>query len=199
MRVVILIVSLVLSVAAIFGCLALNGYGFILAPLENDEIAHDTRVNQISKSYTGMKADELADHTIEESYTFVVKFSNWYSRKTAKRAWEKNPEKFTQRYESCVKYLAQLGSVNYSRLVIYGFWGIGFITIVIVLLHSALSDDEIGLGYYITSMGEIARDTGGDLWGTIGTIIVVVGLALLVAPGIPFLSLILSVISLFFW
>ncbi len=197
MRAVIFILCLIFSVGAILGCIVVDSYGFIMSPLKNEEIAANTDINRIAKQYTGLTAKEIINSEIEDSiFRWVAKFSNWYSKKNAERIWKNNPDKFIKIYESRLKYYAKLGTDNFARVVVYGFWGAGFLTIVITLLHFAFTQDE-GMGYFITSMGEIAKDTGGDLIGTIATIIIVVALASLVAPAITFLSLIVSGFFLF--
>lgn len=198
MKYIILVVALILSIASIFGCIAVNGYGYLTAPDYNQDIAIDIRVNEISQKYVGMDAKELDHYVCEEVQLFpklAARFSSMYSHNTAIKEWNKNPDKFLKRYESNVERLSKMGSKNYALQVILGFWGVGFLAIIAIGVWAAFGEDHDGGGWLITGAGEIIPDGGGC-----AVPIIIFGfyiaLALFAAPAVPFIALIGSLVAI---
>lgn len=204
MRIFVLILSLVLSIAGVFGTFALVGYGYMALPSVEEDLATNTEINRITHEYLGTSPKNvhalLIDNASEGKILpdLAARFSTRYARKLSQKMWDFKPELFIKSYEKFAQWYAKLGPDKYGYLVALGFWGIGFITIVLIAFLHFINNDE-PVGYMITEMGDIIATDGGGCLGSIIGFLVIVAIALCIAPIVPIIAFFISLASLFFY
>lgn len=205
----ILSILIALTVVAffIFTSYTFAGVGYITSAYKTDSfdtISQDAELNEISQKYFGVNANEVWDKIYSGCESkldtkIALKVSNFCTKKTAVKVYNRNSDLFVKRYEKYLSLSSNIGITSYFRLMFWGYWGISFI--LIVILGAKLAFDQISNGddgdWYVFSDGRIGREGGSCLATIISIVVTFLVMVVIALVAAPFLNLAISGVLIF--
>lgn len=187
----VIIIGVVTMASWAFATYLFSSTGYLLAGYHTDyydEISSDPELSEISQKYFGVNANEVSDYLLEKSQKsphVSHLYANLWSRKTARKTFFSKHDKFVRNYESIAKTVSKIGVPTYNWIMLFGYLGISFIGIIIVLfiwLDPLDDSNNFGGSWHIFSDGTIGMSGGSQLFSTLLLIGLIVAIAVFLAP-----------------
>lgn len=187
----VIIIGVVAMASWAFATYLFSSTGYLLEGYHTDyydDISSDPELSEISQKYFGVNANEVSDYLLEKSQKsppFSHLYANLWSRKTARKTFFSKHDKFVRNYESIAKTVSKIGVPAYNWIMLFGYLGISFIGIIIVLfiwLNPLDDSNNFGGSWHIFSDGTIGMSGGSQLFSTLLLIGLIVAIAVFLAP-----------------